>query len=105
MISLFSSIPNINWVEMKDYKEMFDGVGFINVEIQDISENVFGGLANHCKSMDKRYRSGWCWDFTGEEGNLSIPDGWYKYGTVLPVLFSYLASSKDLQFVLVRAKK
>jgi hypothetical protein len=55
--------------------------------------------------MDRRYKSGWCWDYTGEDGSQSIPDGWFKYGSVLPVLFEYLATSKDLQFVTVRAKK
>jgi hypothetical protein len=50
--------------------------------------------------MDKRYKSGWCWD-----PNQSATGGWYKYGTILPMLFEYLAETKDLQFVIVRATK
>jgi hypothetical protein len=92
------SIPQVNWVEKEDYE-----LGFKDVVIEDISEHVFSGLANHCRKMDKRYKSGWCWDHNGEEGNQSSPDGWYKYGTILPMLFEYLAETKDLQFVIVRA--
>lgn len=106
LCSLVTDIPWVNWVHEEEYLSNFREIGYSDIQVEDISDHVFSGLADHVRRMNRRFDSGWIYDWdSGAAGSASKPKGWSKYGMFLPALFGHLARSKVLKFIVIRATK
>ncbi|KAF9425644.1 hypothetical protein BGZ94_007359 [Podila epigama] len=85
-------VPLVNMKTMSDYQQDLADTGFVDVEIECIEENVFSGLAAHIDAQTSRF------------GGFIKPGVQWTYWGLSKGLW-WLARSKWLHFVVVRARK
>ena len=52
IICLLSSVPYLNLISRLDYEAQLREIGYTNIEIEDISPDVFSGLAGYIDQLD-----------------------------------------------------
>ncbi|KAJ3143097.1 hypothetical protein HK100_011396 [Physocladia obscura] len=51
-----TGVPMVNLVRLSEYEDDIKTAGFVNVEIEDVTDNVFGGLASFIRDRDTEFR-------------------------------------------------
>ncbi|KAJ3225670.1 hypothetical protein HDU81_007715 [Chytriomyces hyalinus] len=86
-------VPMENLVSLKDYKVQIEEAGFVDVEIQDVTEQVFPGLLRFVR------RQG-----VALEG-IADPYKWMQYGFGMASFLSWVVNKRVLCFVVVHARR
>ena len=103
LICKFTQVPNNNLlVTRKEYLKTVEDAGFTNIIIDDITENVFSGLAGHIERQTRLFRTGFGTNETSQE---ETPFAWNKYEYGVHWLVNWLGDGQKLRFIVVKAQK
>lgn len=53
IICFFANVPFDNLVNQAEYEQTFREIGFTQLEVEDVTQDVFPGLAEYIESRDK----------------------------------------------------
>ncbi|KAI8841663.1 S-adenosyl-L-methionine-dependent methyltransferase [Chytriomyces cf. hyalinus JEL632] len=88
-----ASVPMENLVPLKDYRLQIEEAGFVDIEIEDVTDQVFPGLLQFVRRQSESLQ-----DFAD-------PFRWMQYGFGMASFLSWVVNKRVLSFVVVHARR
>ncbi|KAJ3233322.1 hypothetical protein HDU78_006531 [Chytriomyces hyalinus] len=88
-----ASVPMENLVALKDYRKQIEQAGFVDIEIEDVTHQVFPGLLQFVRRQGVSLQG------------VADPYRWMQYGFGMASFLSWVVNKRVLSFVVVHARR